>query len=283
MQIQKIDLYSYFNQKKEAGNKGILTAYILDNSVEINQKRVHPSILIIPGGGYSFTSFREEEPVALKFASYGFNAFVLEYTCYSNYKVYPCVLKEALMAVKYIRENINKFQGDIHGIAGIGFSAGAHLLGLLSSVNEKELNELCFKEEDVRLDGVIFAYPVISSQPELIHEGTFYNLTQNDADLMQRLSIENRISDKFPPAFIWHTKCDSAVPYLNSVLLKECLDRHQIINQLQLYEHGEHGESLADITCYTEQQLIAVPKENANWFMSAIEFLANINIRVKDE
>ena len=48
-----------------------LDTYILNG----NLKR--PAVLICPGGGYSFTSPREAEPIAMQFNSAGFHAFVL--------------------------------------------------------------------------------------------------------------------------------------------------------------------------------------------------------------
>ena len=81
MRIVNVDLYDYFKVKKPEGAVGTLTGYISDLSREINPERKRPAMLVIPGGGYSYTSEREGEPVALRYLGYGWNAFVLYYSC----------------------------------------------------------------------------------------------------------------------------------------------------------------------------------------------------------
>ena len=51
-----------------------MNSYVLDGS------RKRGAVLICPGGGYSFISKREAEPVALAFNAAGYNAFVLDYS-----------------------------------------------------------------------------------------------------------------------------------------------------------------------------------------------------------
>ena len=41
-----------------------LTVYLVENTPEIDASRLHPMVLICPGGGYTMTSDREAEPVA---------------------------------------------------------------------------------------------------------------------------------------------------------------------------------------------------------------------------
>ncbi len=74
--------------------------------------RIKDSILVIPGGGYSeVCSDREGEPVALAFAAKGFNAFVLHYSVKEK-AVFPKPLIEASKAMKYIKDNAERFYAD---------------------------------------------------------------------------------------------------------------------------------------------------------------------------
>ena len=52
--------------------KAKLTVYSLDNSQEMDLHRVRPMVLVVPGGGYSFTSDREAEPIAIQYLAAGF-------------------------------------------------------------------------------------------------------------------------------------------------------------------------------------------------------------------
>ena len=81
MKINEIDLYEYFGVKKPENGVGVIYSYVNDNSREIELERKHPAMLVIPGGGYSMTSDREAEPVALAYTAKNFNSFVLRYSC----------------------------------------------------------------------------------------------------------------------------------------------------------------------------------------------------------
>ena len=63
-----------------------LTAYILDDSVEMLNGGKKGAILICPGGGYLYCSDREGEPVAMAFAAMGYHTFVLRYSVYNENK-----------------------------------------------------------------------------------------------------------------------------------------------------------------------------------------------------
>ena len=132
MIFEQIELYKHFNIEKKSKEKGILTVYVRDNNDEVNISRTYPGILICPGGGYFFTSFREAEPIALKCIENNIQSFVLEYSCVNDGD-YPAPILEGYLALKYIEENITRFHLDKNKLGIMGFSAGGHLAGLLSN------------------------------------------------------------------------------------------------------------------------------------------------------
>ncbi len=82
MLVNKLCLY-------ESRDDVFLTTYILDDSVELYNGIARPAVLICPGGGYMSCSTREAEPVALRFASMGYHAFVLNYSVYREGGAFP--------------------------------------------------------------------------------------------------------------------------------------------------------------------------------------------------
>ncbi len=108
MICEKIDLYEYFKVERKGATGGYLTVYARTESKEL-KKRMRSAMLVIPGGGYWFLSDREGEPIALKYLDNGFCAFVLSYSLKT---AYPTPLIEAMLAVKYIRENAVKYSLD---------------------------------------------------------------------------------------------------------------------------------------------------------------------------
>jgi acetyl esterase/lipase len=71
-------------------SKPLLFAYLLDKSHELPLSSIRPAVIICPGGGYSFKSDREGEPIAMRFLAAGFHAFVLQYSVAPSR--YPCAV-----------------------------------------------------------------------------------------------------------------------------------------------------------------------------------------------
>lgn len=109
-----------------------LTGYIQTPSEEIPGKTQRPVILIAPGGGYTMVSDREAEPVALAYASRGFQAFVLRYSVLPA--MWPAPLLEAAEAVHQIRAHAADWYLAPDQVAMLGFSAGGHLAAALSTL-----------------------------------------------------------------------------------------------------------------------------------------------------
>ena len=87
-----------------------LTSYCITSTPEL---KLPPrrTVVVCPGGGYHFLSDREAEPIVFKFLSAGFNVFLLRYSIGPNAKDYAPLI-EAGMAIKYIRENAEKYNSD---------------------------------------------------------------------------------------------------------------------------------------------------------------------------
>ena len=67
---------------------------------------LRPGMLICPGGGYSFCSAREAEPIAFRFLSEGFNCFILDYTVNEKYPAPHLELAIALITLENTRKNL---------------------------------------------------------------------------------------------------------------------------------------------------------------------------------
>lgn len=227
------------NQKIFLGNDAAyMTTYILDNIVNNQKKR--PMIVIFPGGGYEYCSPREGEPIACEFNSMGFNAVVVNYTTNAPY---PQSLIDASDAIVYIRKHAEEWNTDPNKIFVCGFSAGAHLAGSIGIMSKKE--ETIKREDDLnKVNGMILCYPVISSG-KFAHRGSFNAIGATDDELLEKTSLELQVDENTPPAFIWHTFADEAVPMENSMLLVEAMRKHNVPFELHIYPDGVHGLALA--------------------------------------
>ena len=225
---------------------GLLITYLHDRSPELLKNR-RPVVLICPGGGYSNTSDREAEPMALQFVAMGYHAAVLRYS------VAPARFPEALLqlaqAVAILRQNATEWGIDTERIVLLGASAGGHLAASLGVLwNRPFISErLCVPSEQIRPNGLILCYPVITSG-EKGHRNSFVNLLGDDhLDPQKRVlvSLEMQVSAQTPPTFLWHTATDQVVPVENSILFFRALCAAGVPAEMHIYPVGPHGLALA--------------------------------------
>ena len=244
-----------------------LHCYIPNETEELEKYMpTRPTMLIIPGGGYGYTSDRETEPIALFYLSKGYNCFVLKYTCAPAH--FPVQLAEAATALLMIKENAAEWRVDTNKINVIGFSAGGHLAASLGVFWDKPFlaDILGTTNEMLKFNALILAYPVITYKPvaEINDEKrkclgtvrTFVNLLGEDrfeteADYH---CLDTQVSANTPPCFIWSTFEDATVPVECSLLFALALRKHNVPTELHIYEHGRHGQSTGTIVCCNSNQ-----------------------------
>ncbi len=247
MNHQVIHLKNHFPFLGEAGKDPLLTTYLPYNMTEMKrQDQLRPCILLCPGGGYHFTSQREAEVIALRFLPEGYNVFVLDYSVRPHR--FPTQLREVAGALELIHTNAAAWNCDISRIAIMGFSAGGHLAAHYSNAYDwPEVREVFPDSKPVKAS--ILSYPVITGDPRYSHPGSFQNLSGQeapDAEVLARFSCHTMVSDRTPPAFLWHTTEDTTVPVMNSLLYAQALTAHKIPYALHIYPHGWHGLGTVD-------------------------------------
>ena len=222
------------------GKTGVyLDTYIVNDPLEKNRKR--PVVVVCPGGAYEFCSAREAEPIALAFNAAGFHTVVVYY---SLKQIFPTALKDLSDAVCVVRDNAENWNIDTDKIIVCGFSAGGHLAASLGVFWN---SEPAIKREDQKNkpNGMILSYPVITAG-KYRHSDSVANITNNDEDMMKKVSLENHITPDCPPAFIWHTFNDELVPVQNSINFASALVDEEISTELHIFPNGAHGLSLAN-------------------------------------
>lgn len=254
-----------------------LTAYIPDNSPEIDMTRRNQTVLICPGGGYGFTSDREAEPLALAFLGEGFSAFVLRYSVAPER--FPTQLLEVSRAMQLIRGNAEAWHVDIGHIAVLGFSAGGHLAGSLGVFwNAPFVREaLSIGGGENRPDRMVLCYPVITSTIGPSHRESFYNLMGEgkSEEEYTAASLERHVGVDTPPAFLWHTANDGLVPAENSLIFASALQAQHIPFELHIYPDGPHGLSLADRRTAAPGADALLNPRAAEWFGACVRWLRN--------
>ncbi|KAK2473062.1 hypothetical protein H9L39_15237, partial [Fusarium oxysporum f. sp. albedinis] len=203
-----------------------LTAFLAANSTGVG-------VLVCPGGGYSVMSISYEGFGPAEYLNtLGIDAWVLNYTTASikTPPLYPTPMDEALAAVELIR----KQSPGTKKLGVMGFSAGGHLAGTTLTTPK------------AKLDFGILSYPVITMEDDYTHENSRYNLLGNNPTRKQieSLSVQNRVSDKTPPTFLFHTSNDELVPVQNTYLYANAMAKHGRKVQVVVLPDGKHGIGL---------------------------------------
>ena len=259
----------YFDPKRE---NVFLYAYVPETKSE-------DSVLIIPGGGYASASVRDEtDVIARAYAEKGISAFSLQYTAPPKGKDEPLI--EAAGAFAYVKKNARSYGISPDRIFVVGFSAGGHLAGTLSTSYKKAEEMLGYPDNFLRPKGTVYAFPVVSAKCET-HEGSFEMLfgkafSEISEEEKRACSLEFNINDKVPPAFIWHTATDSVVPPYGSLRLAESYVKAGVMTELHLYPCGPHAMFLATEATSMGNEA-KVDERVAGWFELSLEWMKSIS------
>lgn len=249
-----------------------VVGYLHDVSDEILARKVRPCVVICPGGAYRYLSAREADPPAMAFFSKGYQVFLLYYSVQEKAKdLRP--LTDASKTLLEIRRRSGEWQIDPKRIAVCGFSAGGHVaasLGTLwdSSALKDKMDTFGGRN---RPDALILCYPVITVG-EYTHEESALHVCGGTPteEQVRFFSLEKQVSEKTPPAFLWHTCEDASVPVENTLLFAAALRRAGVPFECHIFPNGQHGLSL----CNEE---VGTPNARcADWFPLCSKWLSEL-------
>ena len=194
-------------------------------------KATGQAVVICPGGGYSNIVIRREGiEIARWFAAQGITAAVLKYRLPNGHPEVP--LEDAEQALRIMTGRVPGAEGYTAEKVGIvGFSAGGHLAAMTSTMGA------------VRPAFSVLFYPVIADEEGLRHWGSFDKLAGkgHSAELCERYSLQNRVTDQTTPTILFLSDNDEIVPPGNSVVYYRALKRHGVRASMHIYPVGGHG------------------------------------------
>lgn len=211
------------------------------------------AVVICPGGSYKGVSIdKEGYNVARAFSEFGVAAFVLKYRTPNPRHMthtYLGPLQDVQQAFHVVHQRASEWNVDRKRIGIVGFSAGGHLAASSSTLFATPVLST-HTAENSRPAFSILIYPVISMRDELTHQTSRSQLLgpTPSAELIERYSANEAVSDATPPAFLVHAADDAGVPVGNSIRYFEALRAQQISAQLFIYARGSHGFGLNNPT-----------------------------------
>ena len=200
----------------------------------VPEKNSGLAAIICPGGGYGVLALGAEGHSCAAFlASVGITGMVLQYRFPHGNKTIP--LEDIATAMLYARTHAAVWNYNPNTIGVIGFSAGGHLAGMVSTVSSEA-------QPNTRPDFSVLFYPVISMEKR--KRGlTRVNLLGRHASEQEtaEYSCHTRVTAKTPPALLLHCDDDPLVPPRHSMLYYAALKQHNIPASLHIFPEGGHA------------------------------------------
>ncbi|WP_082458570.1 alpha/beta hydrolase [Sphingomonas sp. Leaf10] len=213
------------------------------------------SVLVIPGGAYTFLSIGNEGvDIAGRLTALGYTVHVLTYRLpgegWANRADVP--LQDAQRALRMVRAAATRDGLDPHKVAVVGFSAGGHLAATL----ETDFAQAVYRPSDAtdridaRPDAAALIYPVIAAAPPFTHAQSAEKLLGKnpDAAAVARRSPAQHVTGATPPTFLLHAMDDGAVVPDNSLLMMAALRTAGRPVEAHFLTEGGHGFGVGTAT-----------------------------------
>ena len=152
------------------------------------EKATGQAIVFCPGGGYSQLSIANGHNTCKWFAENGIVGVMLKYRLPNGHSEVP--LDDLDKAVATVREMAGELGVDPHKVGVAGTSAGGYLAGSAGVMSES------------KPDFMVLIYPVVSSDPDKRHLGTFQQLVgkENVETEAAKFSLEKVVDSTACPA-----------------------------------------------------------------------------------
>jgi len=195
-------------------------------------------VVVLPGGGYEVEAvYHEGYEIAEYLAAQGTVAAVLKYrlpnpeTATEPWHVMEVDVRRALQLLREQQSTLG-FSATQFGV--MGFSASGHLA---ASVSVHRTHE---PVENPDFSILIYGVTIMNAANREWLEQTLYHRPMNDDEVAYQTLLEH-VDETTPPAFLVHAFDDDMVPYQESTLYAEALQRHGVAAEIHLFARGGHG------------------------------------------
>lgn len=248
----------------------------LDMYLPQKTNKKSPVLVFVHGGGWAQgdKGLRDDyylSDFVLRFVKQGYAVVSINYTLLNEKTHFPTPIEDTKEAIRWIRANAERYNFDSDNIGLCGASAGSQI-GMIAAYTDdshfsentkfpnysakvnyfidyfgpSDMNKL-FRTEAPGF--VIFIFKLIfpkiyDIRNKLVFGFTGYDVKEEKNDAINMLNVYSPItyvSNSSVPTLLIHGTKDKIVPYSQSKILKESLDRNSVRNELISIKKGNHG------------------------------------------
>ncbi len=200
----------------------------------IDTARKYPAMVFFFGGAWNNGSIKQFEPHANYFSRRGMICFLVDYRVKNRHQTKPFEsLKDAKSAIRYIKEQSDKFHVDTTKIVASGGSAGGHLAvatALIDNYNENtdNLSVSCIP------NALVLFNPVFDNGPG----GYGFDRIGNS---YKDFSPLHNIKKGAPPTIVFLGSNDKLIPVETAKYYQKVMEKVNSTCELYIYEDQDHG------------------------------------------
>ena len=219
-----------------------------------NDGENRPLIIWVHGGAFRMGS--KEGRVPLEYVEAGYAVASIGYRL-SQHAIFPAQIEDVKTAVRWLRAHADTYRLNPNRFAARGPSAGGHLVAMLGTTGDVETFEMGTHEDaSSRVQAVVDYFGptnFLKMDEQRLPDGQVHNVPdspesqliggpiQENPDRVARANPITYVSDSDPPFLIVHGDQDPLVPYEQSVLLRDALEKAGVPVTFYTVEGGGHG------------------------------------------
>lgn len=214
----------------------------------------YPGVILVHGGGWIQGTRKGFTDMAFELAQKGYVVANIDYRL-SKEAIFPAAVQDTKAAVRWLRANAKQYQVDTNNIAGIGASAGGHLIAMAALTGHN--TQFSGEGNNAGVSGELQAIIILGSgvdqatraelAPNMYIKNSvvFFGATYLDNPNIYAVgSPINHITSHTPPILMLDGENDR--PGERYVDFIEKLNKQDIVNQSQVIKGAKHADWVKD-------------------------------------
>ena len=224
-----------------------------------------PGIVFVHGGGWRGGNRKVHSQHICDFAKQGYVVASVQYRL-SDVAIFPAQIEDVKCAIRYLRANADKHKLNPDKIGAVGFSAGAHLVMLLGTMDKQDGLEGSggHADQTSKVNAVVayFGPTDLSAEfpakpldvPTLI-EQLLGGKPADKADAAKKASPITYVDKGDAPTLIYHGSTDALVPHTQAYAMADAMSKAGMPGRVEILIGAGHGWGGAELTRTVEGTL----------------------------